>query len=112
MVEHADHVSGLTINEDSGGRFHVKFVPKLPGAFQIAAKINGESLAKSPFNIVVRERRIELKGELDLGNQIVKEPTGIAVNRKGEIAVADYDMHCIKGSLNDNWVAMERILDS
>ena len=95
MVEPADHVSGLTINEDSGGRFHVKFVPKLPGAFQITAKINGESLAKSPFNIVVRERRIELKGELDLGNQIVKEPTGISVNRKGEIAVADYDMHCI-----------------
>ena len=95
MVEPADHVTGLTINEDPDGRFHVKFVPKLPGAFQITAKINGESLAKSPFNIVVRERRIELKGELDPANQIVKEPTGISVNGKGQIAVADYDMHCI-----------------
>ena len=95
LVEPADQLASLMINEESGGNFKVKFVPRLPGAYYISAKINGESLAQSPFTIAVQERRLELVGELDLQNKTMKGPSGIAVNSKGLIAVADRGKNCI-----------------
>ena len=95
VVDPADRVASLMTSEESGGNFQVKFVPKVPGAYHITAKINGETLAKSPFTIQVKERRLEPVGELDLQNEALLVPTGIAVNSKGVIAVADCGNHCI-----------------
>ena len=95
VVEPADQVASLMINDESGGNFQVKFVPKVPGPYHIAAEINGETLAKSPFTIQVKERQLELVGELELQIEALEGPTGIAVNSEGLIAVADYDKHCI-----------------
>jgi len=67
----------------------------VPGACNITAKINGEKLANSPLKIQVKERQLELVGELDLQNEVLENPTGIAVNGKGLIAVASYEKHCI-----------------
>ena len=93
LVDPADQLASLIVKEEPGGDFRVKFVPKLPGFYYISAKLNGENLAQSPFTIEVKERRIKLVGELDLQN--IKEPTGISVNSKELIAVADYDKNCI-----------------
>ena len=95
VVEPADQVASLMINEESGGNFQVKFVSKVPGVYHITAKINGETLAKSPFTIQVKERRLEIVGELDLQNEALEGPAEIAVNSKGLIAVAQYGKHCI-----------------
>ena len=64
LVEPADQVASLLISEESGGNFQVKFVPKVPGRYHITAKINGETLAKSPFTIQVKERRLENCGRI------------------------------------------------
>ena len=96
LIEPVDQVASLMINEEfSGNQLQVKFVPKFPGTYNITAKINGEKLAKSPFKIQVKEQQLELLGELDLQNENLKNPTGIAVNSKGLIAVASCDKHCI-----------------
>ena len=95
LIEPVDQVASLTINEEFSGNFQVKFVPRVPGAYNITTKINSEYLANSPFKIQVEERQLELVGELDLQNKVLKSPTGIAVNSKGLIAVASYDKHCI-----------------
>jgi len=79
-VEPVDQVASLIISEESDGNFLVKFVPKVPGAYNITAKINGEDLAKSPFTVQVKERRLEIVGELDVQNQVLEKPSGIAVN--------------------------------
>jgi len=47
------------------------------------------------LKIQVKERQLELVGELDLQNEVLENPTGIAVNNKGLIAVASRDKHCI-----------------
>jgi len=91
LIEPDDQVASLMINEEFSGNLQVKFVPKVPGAYNITAKINGEKLSNSPFKIQVEERQLELVGDLDLQNE---NPTGIAVNSKGLIAVASYK-HCI-----------------
>ena len=96
LIEPVDQVASLMINEEFSGNLQVKFVPKVPGAYNITAKINGEKLAKSPFIIQVKERQLELVGEsVDLQSEDLIGPTGIAVNSKGLIALASRDKHCI-----------------
>ena len=96
QVEPSDQLASLIIYEgkdEAGGKIQVKFVPKLPGVYHISAKINGENLAQSPFNIEVQERKLELVGSLQSDTMI--KPAGIAVNSLGLIAVANQDKHCI-----------------
>ena len=98
QVEPSDQLASLIINEgndEAGGNFQVKFVPKLPGVYHISAKINGEGLARSPFTIEVQQRKLEVDGELHLQNETLKKPAGIAVSSKGLIAIADYGKNCI-----------------
>ena len=98
QVEPSDQLASLIINEgndEAGGNFQVRFVPKLPGVYHISAKINGESLAGSPFTIEVQQRKLEVDGELHLQNETLKKPAGIAVSSKGLIAIADYGKNCI-----------------
>ena len=95
QVQPADQLASLNISEEAGGNVKVKFVPKLPGVYNILAKINGKNVGKSPFNIEVEERKLKHVGEVDLQNLTIKGPGGLAVNSKGLIAIADFEKHCI-----------------
>ena len=93
QVEPSGQLATTGINDDVFGNFPVKFVPKLPGVYQISIKINGDNLAQSPSNIEVQERKLELVGGLQSDTMI--KPAGIAVNCKRMIALANQDKHCI-----------------
>ncbi|XP_078346146.1 E3 ubiquitin-protein ligase TRIM45-like [Oculina patagonica] len=95
LVEPAEKVESLIVCEKEDGNFQVKFIPKVPGTYNITVKINGDKLANSPFTVQVKERRLDVVGELDLKGEIPQEPRGIAVNSKGLIAVADRGGHCV-----------------
>ena len=95
LVEPAQQVASLITTENEDGNFQVKFVPKVPGTYNITVKINGDKLVDSPFTVHVTERRIDVVGELDLKGDIPQKTHGIAVNSKGLIAVADVKRHCI-----------------
>ena len=64
LVEPAQHVACLITLENEEGNFQVKFIPKVPGNYNITVKINGDKLANSPFTVQVKERRIDVLGEL------------------------------------------------
>lgn len=103
FVEPAEEVASLVIREKEDGNFQVKFTPKIPGSYTINAKLNAVTLTGSPFTIQAQERRfsVDLVSELHMPREgPVKRPRGIAVNRKGEIAVTDYEGHCV--ALLDN----------
>ena len=96
-------VASLVIREKEDGNFQVKFTPKIPGSYTINAKLNAVSLTGSPFTVQAQERRfsVHLVSELHMSREgRVKRPRGIAVNRKREIAVTDYEDHCV--ALFDN----------
>ena len=95
LVEPANEVASLIACEKEDGNFQVKFLPKVPGTYNITVKINGEKLANSPFTVQVKERRIDVVGVLDLKGEILQEPRGIAVNSKGLIAVSDRGRNCV-----------------
>jgi len=95
LMEPAEQEGSLIICEKEDGNFQVKFIPKAPGRYNITVKINGDKLANSPFTVQVKERQLEIVGELDLKGEMPQEPRWIAVNSKGLIAVADFKMHCV-----------------
>ena len=94
LVEPADKIGSLTTCEEDGD-FLVKFTPKVSGTFNITVKINGKKLATSPYTVQVKERLIQVVGELEIKGETLQSPCGIAVNSKGLIAVADVEKHCI-----------------
>ena len=95
FVEPAYKVASSTIFKEEDGHFQVKFVAKVPGTYKIEVNINGEILANSPFTVQVKERQFNVVGKLHLQGEVLQGPTGIAVNSKGLIAVADNSGNCI-----------------
>ena len=71
----------------------MKFVPKVPGTLNITVKINGKVLLTN--TVQVKQRLIQVLGELELKTEIFGEPRGLAVNSKGQIAVVDSEKHCV-----------------
>ncbi|XP_078346685.1 E3 ubiquitin-protein ligase TRIM45-like isoform X1 [Oculina patagonica] len=95
LVGPSEKVESLIVCKREDGNFKAKFIPKVPGSYNITVKINGDKLANSPFTVQVKERQLDVVGELDLKGEIPQEPHGIAVNSKRLIAVADGEGHCV-----------------
>ena len=95
IVEPADKIGSLTTCEKQDGDYSVKFTPKVPGIFNIIVKVNGKEFAGSPYNVQVKQRLIQVVGEVEIKGETFEQPTGIAVNSKGQIAVVDNEKHCI-----------------
>ena len=98
LIQPAEDVTQVTVCTTENGRFEVKFIPKVPGAYSIEVKINGDTLANSPFTVAVKERELTVVGELDLNlleGERVHNLFGIAVNTKGNIAVTDVGKNCV-----------------
>ena len=95
LIEPAEDVTSLRNFKNENDDIHVKFIPKVPGTFNITVMINGDKLVTSPLRVQVKERRIDVLGELVLKGEIPERPDWIAVNSKGTIAVSDNEEHCI-----------------
>ena len=95
LIEPAEDVASLRIFKKENDDFHVKFVPKVPGTYNMTVKINGNKLVTSPFRVQVKERRIDVVGELVPKKEIPDSPNSIAVNSKGTIALSDDEKDCI-----------------
>ena len=98
LIKSIKDVTNVTVHEKGDGNLTVKFTPKVPGAYSVEVKINGEKLPTCPFTLPVKERELVIVGELDLKfnqGQEFRGPSGIAVNKQGDIAVVDNLGHCV-----------------
>ena len=97
LIEPANDVTNVIVSEKEDGNLQLKFTPKVPGAYSIEVKINGDKLPTCPFTVQVKERELVVVGELELKlfpGDTLRGLYGIAVNKKGEIAVTDIG-HCL-----------------
>ena len=96
-IKPTNNIASFLVSEKEGGTFQVRFTPKVPGSYSIQLAVNIGTLSLKTFtrNVQVRERRLEIVGELDLKGELLAHPRGIAVNSKGLIAVTDCDGDCI-----------------
>ena len=95
LVEPAEKLGSLTICENQDGDYTVKFTPKVPGIFNITIKVNGKEFAGRPYKVQVKQRLIQVVGEIEIKGNTLEKPNGIAVNNRGQIAVVDYEKHFI-----------------
>ena len=95
LVEPAYKIGSLKTCEKQDGDYTVKFIPKVPGSFNITIKVNGKEFAGSPYIVQVKQRLIQVVGEVEIKGETLETLIGIAVNRKGQIAVGDHNKHCI-----------------
>ena len=95
LVEPAEKIGSLTICENQDGDYTVKFTPKVPGIFNITIKVNGKEFAGRPYKVKVKQRLIQVVGEIEIKGDTLEKPNGIAVNNRGQIAVVDYEKHFI-----------------
>ena len=92
LVEPAEKVGSLRTYENEEATL-VKFVPNVPGTFNITVKINGKVLLTN--TVQAKQRLIQVLGELELKKETLEEPIGLAVNSKGQIAVVDSRKQCV-----------------
>ena len=98
LIEPANDVRNVIVTEKEDGNLQLKFTPKVPGAYSIEVKINGDKLPNCPFTVQAKERELVVVGELELKlfpGDTFRRLFGIAVNKKGEIAVTDNIGHCL-----------------
>ena len=98
LIKPIKDATNVTVHEKGDGNLTVKFTPKVPGAYSVEVKINGEKLPTCPFTLAVKERQLVVIGEFDLKFNQGQEfggPSGIAVNKQGDIAVVDNIGHCV-----------------
>ena len=98
LIKPTEDVTNVTVQEGEDGNLRLKFTPKVPGAYRVEVKINGEKLPSSPFTLPVKERQLVVVGELDLKfnqGQKLKKVAEIAVNTQGDIVVVDNLGHCV-----------------
>ena len=96
-IKPTNNIASFLVSEKEEGTFQVRFTPKVPGSYSIQLAVNIGTLSLKTFtrNVLVRERQLEVVGELDLKGELLVHPRGIAVNSKGLIAVTDCDGDCI-----------------
>jgi len=98
QIEPAQDVTNMIVSEKRDGNLKLKFTPKVPGAYSIEVKINGNKLPICPFTVQVKERELVVVGELELEfftGDVPQRLNRITVNTEGKIVVTDSDGHCV-----------------
>ena len=83
----------VQVQDNKDGTYKIKYFAKETGTCSASVKVNGEHIRGSPFEVQVKPR--QFRSVLSFGEQILKDPWGVAVNEQGEIAVSDVGNHKI-----------------
>ena len=77
----------VQVQDNKDGSYKIKYFAKETGTCSASVKVNGEHIRGSPFEVQVKPR--QFRPVLSFGEQILKNPWGVAVNEQDEIAVSD-----------------------
>ena len=83
----------VQVQDNKDGNYKIKYFAKETGTCSASVKVNGEHIRGSPFEVQVKPR--QFRPVLSFGEQILKNPWGVAVNEQDEIAVSDIGNHKI-----------------
>ena len=83
----------VQVQDNKDGNYKIKYFVKETGTCSASVKVNGEHICGSPFEVQVKPR--QFRPVLSFGEQILKNPWGVAVNEQNEIAVSDVGNHKI-----------------
>ena len=86
-------VAEVQVQDNKDGSYKIKYFAKETGRCSASVKVNGEHIRGSPFEVQVKPR--QFRPVLSFGEQILKNPWGVAVNEQDEMAVSNAGNHII-----------------
>ena len=98
LITPAKDVTNVTVDEECDGNVRLKLTPKVPGAYSIEVRINGDKLPTCPMTVQVKERELVVVGELKLKlfqGDMIERLSEITVNTEGQIVVTDTFGHYV-----------------
>ena len=93
LIKPAEDVTNVTVDVEYDGNVSLKLTPKVPGAYSIEVKINGDKLPTCPMIVQIKERELVVVDELKWDT--LEGLCGIAVNTEGQIVVTDVFGMCV-----------------
>ena len=66
LVKPVKDVTDVIVEEKEDGNLRLRFTPKVPGAYRIEVKVNGDILPTCPMTVQVKERELFVISELKL----------------------------------------------
>ena len=87
----ADPASSMQADvvEKGVGVYHITYTPRVRGRHDLAVKVNGQDIVRSPFRVVVKIHPTQLGPPVRTITG-VNRPYGIAINCKQQLVVAEY----------------------
>ena len=82
------------MTEQGKGEYDISYQPTVGGAHQLHIKLGGEEVRGSPFPVTVKTPTDKL-GAVIKTIDGVENPWGVAVNKSGEVIVAETGANCV-----------------
>jgi tripartite motif-containing protein 2/3/tripartite motif-containing protein 71 len=79
---------------EASGQYEISYQATIRGRHQVHIKVEGEHIKGSPFPVTVKLPVQELGTPIKTISGL-KKPWGVAINKRGEIIVAERGVHCI-----------------
>ena len=92
-------VTKVQINDNENGIYKITYYPRVQGTFKLLVKVNGEHISCSPFTVILKPFQVKPVlsfGKEGSGDGMLKNPLGVAVNDRDELAVADNMNHRVQ----------------
>ena len=92
-------VTEVKVEDIKDGTYNVSFYPRVQGTFKLYVKVNKEHICGSPFTMSVKPFHVKPAlcfGKEGSGEGMFKNPKGVAVNDRDEIAVVDELNHRVQ----------------
>ena len=89
----------VRIDDNKDGTYSITYFPRVQGTFKLLVKVNGEHIRCSPFTVKVKPFHVQPVlsfGKKGSGDGMLNNPTGVAVNDRDEIVVADSGNHRVQ----------------
>ena len=83
-----------SIERTGQSQYKISYQPTIKGKHQLHIKVEGRHIKGSPFTLTAT-LQVKRLGSTILSLSGMTSPFGVAVNRIGEVVVADYAAHCI-----------------
>ena len=83
-----DRTTKCMVREQSKGEYKISYHPIVGGAHQLHVRVGGEEVRGSPFSVTLRTSIDNLGTVIKTINGVV-DPFGVAVNKSGEVIVAE-----------------------
>ena len=89
-----DQTTKCVVTERGKGEYEISYQPTVGGAHQLHVRVGGEEVRGSPFPVTVKTP-VDKLGTVIKTIDGVKGPRGVAVNKSGEVIVAESEAGCV-----------------